>query len=230
LDLDVRNFGVVTIGGVRFWITETLVWAWVIMAVLIIFAVIVRIKLNKFKDVPKGFQNVVEMMVETFDKFVRDSAGERLMFLGNWFFTVFLFILVSNLSGLIPGFRPPTADWTVTFAFALATFILIQVMGIKYRGKEYIKSFFQPFFLFFPLNLIGELARPISLSFRLFGNILAGTIVMTLLYSMAPVFIRFVIPAALHGYFDVFAGVLQTYIFCALSLTFVGGAAALNED
>ena len=79
-------------------------------------------------------------------------------------------------------------------------------------------------FIFFPLNLIGELARPVSLSFRLFGNILAGTILMTLVYKLAPLVLQFVIPAALHAYFDLFTGALQTYIFCALSIMFIRGA------
>jgi len=185
--------------------------------------------MSNFKEVPTGnFQNIVETLIETFDNFVRQAAGEKLLFLGNWFFMVFSFVLVSNLSGIV-GFRPPTADWATTFALALVTFILIQAMGIKFRGRKYIKSFFEPFFIFFPLNLIGELARPISLSFRLFGNILAGMILMSLLYNLAPIYVRFVIPAALHAYFDLFIGALQAYIFCVLGLAFIGGAAATEE-
>jgi len=199
------------------------------MGLLIVFAIVVRVKMSKFEEIPNTrFQNIMEALIELFDNFVRNTAGEKLMFLGNWFFMVFSFILISNLSGIL-GFRPPTADWATTFAFALATFILIQAMGIKYRGLNYIKSFFEPFPVFFPLNLIGELARPISLSFRLFGNVLAGMILMSLLYNLAPVYVRFVIPAALHAYFDLFSGALQTYIFCVLGLTFIGAAAAAEE-
>jgi F-type H+-transporting ATPase subunit a len=231
LSFDVKNYAVWNIFGIEVWINETIVNTWIIMAVLITLAIVVRIKLRKFKEIPSGFQNFIELIVEAFDKFVKDSAGEKLMFLGNWFFTVFAFILLSNISGLF-GIRAPTADWTITIVFALCTFVLIHTMGIKYRKGGYIKSFFEPFMfkgkvpnlLLFPLNLIGELARPVSLSFRLFGNILAGMILMSLFYAMVPVFVLFGIPAFLHAYFDMFAGILHAYIFSILSLSFIAAA------
>jgi len=130
---------------------------------------------------------------------------------------------------MIPGIRPPTADWSMTVSLAIASFVLIQVIGVKYRGKEYLGSFFKPVFVFLPINLIGEIARPISLSFRLFGNILAGTIMMTMVYELTPIFVHFIIPAALHAYFDLFAGVLQTYIFCTLGLSFISSASEAPE-
>jgi len=200
------------------------------MGILIGFAVYVRIKMHTFKEIPKGLQNVVEALVELFENYLHTTVGDKLMFLGNWFFTVFVFILISNLSGLIPGMRPPTADWSMTVGLAIVTFVMIQAMGVKFRKGEYARSLFKPMFLFFPINVIGELARPISISFRLFGNMLAGLIMMSLIYSLFPVFARFVIPAALHVYFDLFSGVLQTYIFCTLSLSFICGAAEVAEE
>jgi F-type H+-transporting ATPase subunit a len=166
-------------------------------------------------------------MVETLINFVKGTAGEKLEGLGNWFFMVFLFVLVSNLSGLLT-LRPPTADWPTPFAFALVTFCLIQYYGIKYQKGKYIKSFFEPVFFLFPLNIIGELARPISLSFRMFGNILGGMILLSLLYTLVPWYFTLVVPAALHAYFDVVGGALQTYIFCVLSLAFIG-AVSVSE-
>ena len=195
------------------------------MLLLIAVAVIVRVRLRKFQEIPKGFQNVVEMAIESFDGFVRSTAGERLMFLGDWFFMVFTFILVSNLSGIV-GFRPPTADWATAFAFALATFAMTHALGVARRKGKYLKSFFEPNPIFFPLNVIGELSRPISLSFRLFGNVLTAMILMSLIYALIPIYLRFVLPAVLHAYFDLFSGVLQTYIFCTLSLTFIYTASA----
>jgi len=223
LDFNIDNLWVLEIGGVEIWITRTIFNTWIIMAALILAAIILRLRLRRMEEIPRGVQNAVEAVVEIFDGFMRSAGGEKLMFLGKWFFAVFAFIFVSNISGVV-GLRPPTADWATTIALALATFVLIQVMGLKYRKKAYIKSFFEPVFIFFPLNLIGELARPVSLSFRLFGNILAGTILMTLVYKLAPLVLQFVIPAALHAYFDLFTGALQTYIFCALSIMFIRGA------
>jgi len=225
LDFNIKNLWVLDIGGVEVWITETMMNTWIIMLLLTVLAVIVRVKLRSFKQVPTGFQNAVEAIIESFDNFVHNTVGEKHMYLGNWFFMVFAFILISSLGGLF-GLRPPTADWTTAFALALVTFLLIQVMGIIHRKGKYLKSFFEPVFFFFPLNLIGELARPISLSFRLFGNALSGVIFMSLIYGLVPIYLRFAIPAALHFYFDIFAGVLQTYIFCVLSLTFISSASS----
>ena len=235
IDLEIKNHAVINIFGIEVWITDTVISTWIIMGILITLAVIVRIKVRKFKDVPTGFQNVIEALVETFDGYLRTTVGDKLMFLGNWFFTLFIFILLSNLSGLIPGMRTPTADWSMTFGLALVTFILIQVIGIRYRKGKYIKDLFAPLPwwcpipLFLPINLIGEVARPISLSFRLFGNMLAGLIMMSLIYALIPIFTQFLIPSFLHAYFDLFSGVLQTYIFVTLSMTFVAGAAEVAE-
>ena len=214
--------------GVEVWITETIVNTWVIVLLLIVLAIFIRIKLRKFESVPKGFQNVVEVVVEAFDNLVRGVTGERLMYLGNWFFMVAAFILFSSLGGML-GLRPPTADWATTFAFSLVTFMLIHALGIRYRKGKYLKSFIEPNIIFLPLNLIGELARLVSLSFRLFGNILTGLILMPLIYTLLPLIFRFGLPAFLHAYFDIFTGVLQTYIFCILSLSFITTAAPFEN-
>jgi len=100
LNFDIKNYGAIDIGGGhQIWINDTIISTWIVMGVLIAFAIVVRIKIRKFKDVPKGFQNVVEALVEVFENYLRSTAGGKLMFLGNWFFTVFVFVLISNLSG-----------------------------------------------------------------------------------------------------------------------------------
>ena len=229
-----RTHGVIQLYGIDFWITDTVVATWFIMGLLIIFAIIARVKMKKFKEVPTGFQNVVELIIEIFENHISTTLGEKLSFLGYWFFTAFSFVILSNIVGVlsIGILRPPTADWSMTFALALVTFFLIQIMAVKFRGFEYIANFAKPypgFFLFLPINILGELARPISLSFRLFGNILAGVIIMTLIYNITPVFARFFLPAALHFYFDIFAGLLQAYVFITLGMTFISSAAQSPE-
>ena len=234
MSFDVRNLAVFEVFGVEVWFTETLRNVWIVMGIMIALAIVARVAMMKsmknatYRDAPKGVQNLLEAIIEIFDRFVRSTAGDRLAYLGHWFFTVFFFILFSNLSGML--IRPPTADYSVTFAMAITTFAMIIVLGFKYRKGAYLKSFFEPVFLFFPLNVIGELAKPISLSFRLFGNILAGMIIMSLLYGIGPIFIRIGIPVFLHAYFDVAMGFLQTYVFVVLSLAFIGGAAGTNAD
>ena len=196
------------------------------MGILIVFAIIARMSLKKFQVIPTGFQNAMEALVELVENFVRNIAGETLMELSPWIFMMILFVFLSNISGIV-GLRPPTSDWSTTVALALWTFYLIQKMGIKHRKADYLKSLLKPFFVFLPINIISELSKPISLSFRLFGNILSGLILMTMVYSM-PIYLRFVIPVPLHMYFDVAIGALQTYIFCMLSLSFIRNAAVTS--
>lgn len=224
MGLNVDNLWVLNVAGVEIWITETIFNTWIIMLILIGLAVIARIKLRKFKIIPVGFQNVIEAVVEIFDNFATNTLGEKLSYIASWFFMVFVFILSSSLFSIF-GLRAPTADWATTFALAFATFALMLFMGFKHRKGEYLKSFFEPHFIFFPLNLIGELAKPVSLSFRLFGNVLSGTIILTLYYALTPVFVQIGIPSMLHAFFDVIFGALQTYIFVIISLMYVKGAA-----
>lgn len=222
--LNVDNLWVLNIGGLEVWITETIFNTWIIMAILIILAIIARIKLKNFKTIPTGIQNVIELIVETFNNFATDTLGKKLAYISPWFFMVFVFILSSALFSVF-GLRAPTADWATTFALAFASFMLMLIMGFKHGKGEYLKSFFYPHFIFFPLNLIGELAKPVSLSFRLFGNMLSGTIILTLYYGLTPLFVQFGIPVFLHAFFDIIFGTIQTYIFVILSLMYVKGAA-----
>lgn len=219
MDFGSKVIATFNVFGQEVWLTETVVDTWVVMAVLLIFALIVRIKLNKFQEVPHGFQNVIETMVEAMDNFVESNMGTKYKYFGNWFFGIFCFILVSNLSGLF-GFRAPTADLATTACLALTTFILIHFMGIFTAKGDYFKGYLEPMPFLLPLNIISELATPVSLSFRLFGNLLGGTIIMGLIYSL-PIYVKLVIPAFLHVYFDVFAGCLQTFIFVMLSMAFI---------
>ena len=94
-------------------------------------------------------------------------------------------------------------------------------LGFRHRKGKYLKGLFEPSVLFFPINFIGELAKPVSLSFRLFGNILSGTIILSLWYALTPTLLQIGIPAALHGFFDVIMGFLQTYIFVIMSLMYI---------
>lgn len=224
MNLEVNNLWVINVFGREIWITETIFNTWIIMAVLIILAVIIRVKLRSFKTIPQGFQNLAEAAVEIFDNFAKNTVGDHLSYIAPWFFMVFVFLLTSCLFSVF-GLRAPTADWATTFAFSLGTFIIMIFMGLKHRKGNYLKSFFEPNVILFPINLIGEVAKPISLSFRLFGNMLSGTILLTLYYSLTPLFVQIGIPAVLHAIFDVAFGALQTYIFVIISFMYIRGAA-----
>lgn len=221
MDVDFSNHFLFEIGNTDVYFTQTQLSTLIIGAFLIALAIYVRIKLKNFQEVPTGFQNIIEIAVEKMDIFTKETMGEKYAGFGFWFFGVFAFLLIGNLSGLTGLLRPPTADAAATLALGITTFAFIHFFGITRSKKEYFKGYLDPMPVFLPLNIISEIATPISLSFRLFGNVLAGTAIMALLYAALPWFLDLIIPIPLHAYFDVFSGVLQSYIFVILSLTFI---------
>ncbi len=205
--------------GHEFFITTTHVSILIVMLVLIVFAIAANRKIRHAKEVPDGFQNVVEMIVESLDKMVAGSMGSYAGKFANYIGSIFLFILLSNVSGLF-GLRPPTADYGVTLPLGLITFGIIQFNNVKYNKGGAFTGLFKPLPFLFPINLIGEIAAPFSLSLRLFGNVLSGTVMMALIYTLlAPIAIGW--PGVLHIYFDLFSGCIQTYVFCMLTMVYV---------
>ena len=216
-------------GGIP--VTETVTTTWIIMAVLILLA---YIGTRRFEKVPRGVQSVVEVLVDAIYKLTAQTMGEDKRNFAPYIGTIMIYLVFANLAGLF-GFRPPTADVNTTLALALMTFFMIHFFGMKRKGVgNYLKGFLQPFPALLPLNILGELATPISLSFRLFGNIVGGLIIMNLLYGALASFsvklgigipvLQAGVPAVLHLYFDVFAGVLQSFIFSMLTMVFVSMA------
>lgn len=206
--------------GQTFWLTSTHVSMLIVSAAILIFAIAANRCMKKAKEVPTGFQNVIELIVEFIDGWVDKNMKAASKF-RNYIGALFLFIITSNLSGLL-GLRGPTADYGVTFCLGMITFCLIQYNGIKTNKGGHFKALFEPIPLFFPINFIGEIATPISLSLRLFANMLAGTIIMALWYGIIPIVVaKFAIPAALHAYLDLFSGCIQAYVFCMLTMVYV---------
>ncbi|MCL2617795.1 MAG: F0F1 ATP synthase subunit A [Defluviitaleaceae bacterium] len=208
-------------GFENLWLTESLRNMWIISAAMIVVAVLIRIGMSKWDpDNPTGVQNAVEAIIETFHNYVRSVMGDKYAYYGNWYFTVFFLILFSNLSGLVL-LRNPTADITLTFAFSLTTFAIIHVSGIIRSKGNYFKGYLAPHPVMLPLNIIGEIAPAISLAMRLFGVVVGGLTVSVLVYNVAPWPARIGFPALIHGYFDLFSGVLHAFIFLTLSLVFI---------
>lgn len=189
-----------------------------------------RVKKLEVTDNPKGFVQLGILYVETLNNMVMDNIGEKhgkkfSAYLGS----VFLYILIANISGLF-GLETPTSSFSVTLVLSLITFILIQATSISQNGvKGYIKGFFDPIFPFVIPNFFGAVAPLISLSMRLFGNVLSGGIIMGMLYSFTawlssffPLiggfnFMGVILAPILHLYFDLFAGFLQAFIFLTLT-------------
>lgn len=213
------------LAGKEIVIPETIVNVYIVAIILIIFSIIVNRKVKKAdpNETPSGLLNVVEIVVEGIRTLVKQNMGEKQVWFAPYILSLGSFLLVSNLFGLL-GFTPPTSDYNVTLSLALITFTLTQFYGIKNNGVlGYAKGFLEPLPFLLPLNIIGELANPVSLSFRLFGNILSGVIIMSLLYNALGLIAPLITPF-LHAYFDVFAGILQAFIFSMLTMIFIGGS------
>ena len=206
----------VTLFGFSFAKTTVLMWA--IIAIVFVFALIFRFLLfPKFDaDSPKGFQNVMEITVEAVENFTKGVVGDYSDKLAPYMF-------FSARSELF-GYRPPTSDVVVTFAMGLRTFVLINYYGIKKKGLGgRIKGLAKPTPVIFPMKILSDVAVPVSLACRLFGNMIGGMIVMDLLKSVLGGY-AVGIPAVAGLYFNVFHPLIQTYIFIILSLTFINEA------
>ena len=212
--------------GQTVWITTTHVCTLIVMLILVIFAICANrvIKKAQVMDTPGTFQNIAELIVEMLDGMVTAVMGKNAIKFANYISTIFLFILLSNISGLL-GLRPPTADYGVTFPMGLITFCLIFFNKLKHQKLSgFLKGLCDPWPIWAPINIIGDVAVPISLSLRLFANVLSGTVMMALYYGLLPIFVKIGIPSALHVYFDLFSGAIQAYVFCMLTMTYITDA------
>ncbi|MFC1816422.1 F0F1 ATP synthase subunit A [Thermodesulfobacteriota bacterium] len=197
------------------------IYSWVVIFLLILLGSLAARTLNM---IPTKTQNVVEAIISGIEDFMVDITGEE----GRWLFplvaTVFIYILTCNLIGLVPGFFPPTANLNTTAACAITVVIFTQIIGIKYHGVKYIKHFMGPVWwmspLIFLIEIIGHLARILSLSFRLFGNMTGHEIVLGILFLLAGLFFA-PLPIMVLGIFVAF---VQAFVFFLLSIIYFTGA------
>ncbi|MGE4519485.1 MAG: F0F1 ATP synthase subunit A [Desulfobacteraceae bacterium] len=174
--------------------------------------------------IPGKAQNVFEAIISGIETFMVDTAGEE----GRWFFpivgTVFIYIFVCNLLGLVPGFYPPTASLNTTASCALVVFFMTHYIGIKYHGTHYVNHFTGPVWwlipIIMPIEVIGHLARVLSLSFRLFGNMMGHELVVTILLTLAGLYLA-PLPIMALGIFVAF---VQAFIFFLLSVMYFAGS------
>ena len=197
------------------------VYTWFVMAVLIGLGYLAA---KTVSIVPTGLQNFFEILISGMEEFMVDISGEE----GRFFFpligTIFIYIAVCNLIGLIPGFYPPTASLNTTASCALIVVVYTHVIGIKYHGVKYIKHFLGPVWwmtpLFFLIELIGHTARILSLSFRLFGNMMGHELVLGILFGLAGAFFA-PLPIMALG---IFVALVQAFVFFLLSIMYFTGA------
>ena len=225
-------------------ISETLVVSWIVLAAITLLCIWLTHNL-KVKDISKR-QAFAEMLVEVADKFVIGNMGQKFAYFVPFVAALFATSVISNLIGLL-GLRSPTADLNTEAAWALVVFTMITIQKIKASGfGGYLKGFTQPIPVMTPFNVLSELATPVSMACRHFGNILSGIVINTLIYSALALasskllglipgavgallshvpILDVGIPAVLSVYFDWFSGCMQAFIFCMLTTMYIANAA-----
>ena len=222
-------FEIPVLGGLP--ITETMVNYWIVMVVIFILCLVLT---HNLSIVPKGIQVVAEKAVTLCDWLVDSNMGEGCRAFSPYIATLMVSSVFGSLSSLF-CLRSVTADLNTTLGWALMTFILITYNKLKYSGLGgYLKGFLEPIFVMAPINVLSEVATPISMSFRHFGNIAGGLVITTLmmqalgalssmLHLPIPLF-QIGLPGVLSLYFDLFTACMQAYIFSMLTMAYVGSA------
>lgn len=200
---------------------DTIYMTWIAMAIVIVIAVLA---VRRLETVPRGWQNIFEMAIEAIGGQVEATIGPNSRKVAPILITLFIFLLVSNWLGLVPGFTSPTNDLNTTLGLALMIIGFVHVLGLAHKGfRGHFGHFFQPNPLFLPINIVEEIARPITLSFRLFGNIMAGEILIILIASM-PIYYLEPLWGTTWMAFSVVVGIIQAFIFTMLSTSYLSNS------
>jgi F-type H+-transporting ATPase subunit a len=207
-----------------FKINATILFTWIVMALLVVGSWLVTRRLTS--DVhPERGQNALEAVVEMVQNQIREISQEEsyryLPFIG----TLFLFIVVSNVLSIVPGFQAPTASLSTTTALALCVFVAVPLFGISGQGlRSYLRQYTQPSPIMLPFNIIGEISRTLALAVRLYGNMMSGAMIVAILLVILPLF--FPIIMQLLG---LLTGVIQAYIFAVLAMVYIASAAQMQQ-
>ncbi|HNP64852.1 MAG TPA: F0F1 ATP synthase subunit A [Woeseiaceae bacterium] len=205
-------------------VNATIVNTWIVMALLVGISMVVTRNLRA--DVPPNrWRTALEVIVKAIqgqiEEITRNSARHVMYFAG----TLFLFIALSNLLLVIPGFSPPTSSLSTTTALALSVLVAVPLFGVASKGVgQYLKSYIKPSVVMLPFNIIGEFSRGISLAIRLYGNVMSGAVIAAILLSIAPFFFPVVM-----NMLGLLTGLIQAYIFGILATVYISTATASPE-
>ncbi len=196
------------------------VYMWFYMIVLILLAILA---VRSLKMVPGRLQNFLEVVIGGLKNLLIDTMGEHGMKFFPLIATLAIFILTANLGGIIPSMYSPTANMCTNAAMAIVVFLLTHIVGVSIHGPKYFKHFLGPVWwmapIMLPIELIGHLARPLSLTMRLFGNIAGEDLVLVVLLLLVP----FLVPLPMLGLM-IFTSVLQAFVFSLLAMMYISGA------
>ncbi len=210
------DFGYISIGNlkVKLVITDVVLTTWVAMIFAVILSLIFTKNL-KIKD-PSTRQILIETIIISMARQIRDFSQTPVFPFFNLIATMWIFVAFSNLIGMIPPFHTPTGNISAVAGLSTITFFSIYYYGVKFHGISYFKKFFEPVFILFPLNIVGELGRILSLTFRLFGNMLGWDLIIAILVLLTGVLIP--VPMML---FNIVGDIIQAYLFGVLTLAYI---------
>jgi F-type H+-transporting ATPase subunit a len=206
-------------------VNATIAWTWLVMALLTLGSWALARGLRTGEELSHG-QNLLEAVVSTIERQIAEVSGQDarpfLPFVG----TLFLFIVVSNVLSIVPGYRPPTGSLSTTAALAICVFVAVPVFGIRQQGpRAYFRQYAQPSLVMLPFTIIGELSRTLALAVRLFGNVMSGTVIAALLLGIAPLLFPVVMQA-----FGLLIGVIQAYIFAILAMVYIASGTRAHVE
>lgn len=196
-------------------VSEALLWTWIVMAILSIASFLLTRNLEK---IPRGAQHLVEVAVDGISNLVSGDLGPEGKVFVPLILMVTSFVFLSNLIGVVPGAFSPTEDLTTTVVLATIVFVVGHVAAIVKKGFfTWLKGFFEPYWFLFPINIVGEISQVLSHSFRLYGNIFGGGILLGIVYMLVP----YVLPVPLMAWFGVLMGAIQTAVFTMLAIAYI---------
>jgi len=215
---------------------STLIFTWAIIVFILILGVIITRSIRRVKNnLPSRILSGFEMLYSSFSNMAEEALGSDGRKFAPLIVTIFIFVLFSNWIGIIPGMKSPTEDLNTCLGLGFLVFIIAHASAIIKKGiKKYLKGYLEPFFFFLPINIIGEMGKLVSHSFRLFGNIFAGAIIFALVgpvivktfnaiglptYSAAPTILTVNLIA--QAFFGLFVGTVQALVFALLALTYI---------
>jgi F-type H+-transporting ATPase subunit a len=169
---------------------------------------------------PGPFQIIGELLVSQLYGLTEEALGKRYAKIyAPMICALFIFLLISNWLGILPHLEEPTRDLNTPLGLGIMGFVIAHYVGIKEKGfKVYIKSYFEPVFFLMPLNVIGELAKIVSISFRLFGNIMGGAIIILVVSYLT---FNILLPPFLNAFFGLFVGTIQAFVFTMLTVVYI---------
>ncbi len=196
---------------------EPIVMSWIVMFLILLFGFICA---RKRGMIPSSMQVVGELFVSKLYELTEDALGKEMArTYAPMVCALFMFLVLCNWIGIIPPFEEPTKDLNTPLSLGIMGFVIAHYVGIKSKGfKAYLSEYFQPIFFMMPLNLIGELAKIVSISFRLFGNIMGGSIIILVVSYLTW---SIILPPFLNAFFGLFVGTIQAFVFTMLTIVYI---------